>query len=333
MAGVRHPFMGKGFYMSESENVSAADVEDESLEEVEKSAPMDEEAKQLEIRKLAAETKLLEAERRKAEEEADRIVADRPLKWAGLKVTALAQAVIAGIVAAFLISGFALDHFLKITELNKKLREALEQEKTELTQKAGRLEAEKEQLEQNRDALARRQEDSRQTIISLQEANKQTEQDLQDAVQRLAQIAPQDCSEEELQSEIASLRSQLETLEQQSATRGRELSEGLRELAQEREETSNAVGETWFPVIASPYNESDLRGKLEELGVETIRYPIHVYKTTDKSGNPVFAITLGGYLSKEEALSRVEYARESKLSPDAYPWSSTNWGSNVFDKY
>ncbi|MCY7294116.1 hypothetical protein [Alteromonas sp. a30] len=51
------------------------------------------------------------------------------------------------------------------------------------------------------------------------------------------------------------------------------------------------------------------------------------------AGASVYAVTFGGYLSKAESVSRVNYARESGMSDDAYSWSSTRWGDNIIAQF
>ena len=60
---------------------------------------------------------------------------------------------------------------------------------------------------------------------------------------------------------------------------------------------------------------------------------MHVYKTVDSRGTPVYAITFDGYLSKTEADQRINYAREAGIAKDAYPWSSNIWGVNIVDEF
>ena len=88
-----------------------------------------------------------------------------------------------------------------------------------------------------------------------------------------------------------------------------------------------------FSTIASSYNERDLRGKLQELSFLSLDFPVHVYETVDSRGTPVYAIIFDGYLSKEEADKRTEYARKAGIAKDAYPWSSNIWGINIIDKF
>lgn len=88
----------------------------------------------------------------------------------------------------------------------------------------------------------------------------------------------------------------------------------------------------WFPVVASIYDLEKARKKAQEIrpSARGKNWEVHVYETTDYRGKQVWAITLGGYLSQEEAEKRVCAAQgELKLARDAYAWASTRWGMNL----
>jgi hypothetical protein len=80
-----------------------------------------------------------------------------------------------------------------------------------------------------------------------------------------------------------------------------------------------------FPVIRSM---KDLNGAIDwarGLRKTIPEYPVEVYLAE----NDYYAVTLGGYLSREEAENRVKLARDRKISPDAYVWQSRNWGHSL----
>jgi hypothetical protein len=85
----------------------------------------------------------------------------------------------------------------------------------------------------------------------------------------------------------------------------------------------------WFPVVASAYTEADVRGKLQELQSQSLEYELGVYRASDAKGIPVYALSLGGGLSRSEASKRAEYARQKGIATDAYIWNSTRWGDNI----
>ena len=48
------------------------------------------------------------------------------------------------------------------------------------------------------------------------------------------------------------------------------------------------------------------------------------------SENDIYGVSLGGYLSYNEALNRTDYAKNNDIAPDAYVWTSRVWGVNLF---
>lgn len=281
------------------------------------------ELKKAELHRIQAETARINSEREKIDHEKAELVLQRNQKWWNIRASGLIQSVIGGIVAGALVAGFGLDYFLKISQLNEKGQQALIAEKEE-------IQSEKRQAE----------EESRQEILSLQNENNQLKAKVEKAEEALNEIEisvlssnSSDRSEERLNSEIASLKSEFQRLRSEAVSREERLSTDLKNLIQEHEASVKEAEGTWFPVIASPYNDVDLQGKLEELGDFSVKYPIHVYKSADKRGVPVYAITLGGYLSKAEASKRVYYARSSGIASDAYAWSSNIWGSNIRQQF
>jgi hypothetical protein len=286
----------------------------------------EEELRKAELRKVHAEIARLESDRDKIELEKGEIVARNSQKWWNIRASGLIQAVIGGIVAGALVAGFALDHFLKISDLNEKSQKALQIEKKGLIDKATKLETKATLLESE-------QEKSRQVIIALRNENNKFKTETEETLKRLSELAASASQNNEasLNSEIALLRTELDRAKVKTESRERSLNIELINLAQAQEQISQGNKDNWFPVIASPYNEVDLRGKLKELSQSPLNYPVHVYKTVDKRGTPVYAITFEGYLSKSEADKRIRYARKKGIAKDAYPWSSNIWGVNIVD--
>lgn len=279
------------------------------------------ELRNAELRKLHAEIALLESDREKIELEKGKLVASNSQKWWNIRVTGLIQAVIGGIVAGALVAGFGLDHFLKISDLNEKSHKVLQSEKQELVDKTKLLES--------------KQEKSRQEIIMLHRENNKIKEQAEVTLNKLSSLSVSSSqgNQESLNSKIASLRTELKRAMAKTESREQSLNAELQNLAQAQVQISQGSKDNWFPVVASPYNEVDLRGKLEELEKSSLSYPVHVYKTADKWGRSVYAITLEGYLSKSEAEKRIRYARKTGIAKDAYPWSSNIWGINIVDNF
>lgn len=279
----------------------------------------DEQLKAAELEKTRAEIDLLHSNREKIEMEKQALAGKDKQKWWNIKASGLIQALIAGIVAGALVAGFMLDHFLKVAELNEKVQQALIAEKEEVLKRA--------------DELEKKEEESRQIITSLRHENQKLKKRIESSLKELAALSDGRDRPEggiKIETKIDSLKEELNRLKQQTVSREASLDTELRNLVEKRGQASAGHTNNWFAVIASAYNKHDLIGKLEELDKRAgLRYPVHAYKTSDKRGNPVYAITLDGYLSKAEAAERVAYAIETGIAKDAYPWSSEHWGKNI----
>ncbi|MCG7928272.1 MAG: hypothetical protein JAY67_22360, partial [Candidatus Thiodiazotropha taylori] len=93
----------------------------------------------------------------------------------------------------------------------------------------------------------------------------------------------------------------------------------------------------WFPVIASVYDEAKALRQARSLISESrsakswlAEFDVQVYRTVDLKGVGVFAITIGGYMAKDEVGQRVNIARKNGF-PDAYSWESRFWGQNLLN--
>ncbi len=84
-----------------------------------------------------------------------------------------------------------------------------------------------------------------------------------------------------------------------------------------------------FPVVASRRTFDEARGfasKVEGiLDAQEKPFTTAIYL----SENGYYAVTLGGYLTQDEARSRAQYAKSSGIASDAYVRSSRNWGENL----
>ena len=93
----------------------------------------------------------------------------------------------------------------------------------------------------------------------------------------------------------------------------------------EKPAKGNIRGETWFPVIGSFKSIDDAKKFLEKMRGINIPYQIELYL----SDTGYYAVTLGGYLDRDEANRRVVYARGQGIALDAYLRNSTQWGNNL----
>ncbi|MGF1706808.1 hypothetical protein [Enterovibrio baiacu] len=204
------------------------------------------------------------------------------------------QACIAGVVAGALIWAFAIDHIKKLYDIQNELRK--DQTKLELE-------------------IQNHEKENAQLQLSLSAA--------EDTINQLWAQANKPC----VRPDDGSLSGPKPTDDAAIV----ELSKSLVSISEIAK--APAVIDTWFPVIASAYRKIDLTNKLEELGKLDLEHNVAVYKTTDKKGTIVWAITLGGYMSKSDAQVRVDYARKAQIAPDAYVWKSEKWGKNIIGDF
>ena len=203
------------------------------------STDYEKELRNAELRKLHAEIALLESDREKIELEKGELVASNSQKWWNIRVTGLIQAVIGGIVAGALVAGFGLDHFLKISDLNEKSHKVLQSEKQELVDKTKLLES--------------KQEESRQVIIMLRSENNKFKEQTEVTLNELSSLSVSSSqgNQESLNSEIASLRTELKRARAKTEYREQSLNEELQNLAQAQVQISQGSKDNWFPVVAS----------------------------------------------------------------------------------
>lgn len=96
-------------------------------------------------------------------------------------------------------------------------------------------------------------------------------------------------------------------------------------LWQSDEEYFSSIDADTFPVVASLPTLDAAVAKAQELKNMGLPYETEVYL----ADNNYYAVTLGGYLTQEEAASRVNYAKNNGIAKDAYVWESTLWGENL----
>jgi cell division septation protein DedD len=91
-------------------------------------------------------------------------------------------------------------------------------------------------------------------------------------------------------------------------------------------EALKGTGTTFgFPVVGSFRSLDDAMELARSIRGRLPGYTSEVYL----SENSYYAVTLGGYLSLEEARMRAEFARQKGIARDAYVRWSTNWGENL----
>lgn len=80
-----------------------------------------------------------------------------------------------------------------------------------------------------------------------------------------------------------------------------------------------------FPVVRSVRDFASAVDFARRLRASHPEYPAEVYLAE----NAYYAVTLGGYLDRDEAARRVKFARDKGIAPDAYVWQSRIWGDNL----
>jgi hypothetical protein len=84
---------------------------------------------------------------------------------------------------------------------------------------------------------------------------------------------------------------------------------------------------TAFPVV-NKFNDLDNALKFAgQVKRDVTAYPVEVYLSGD---NASYAVTLGGYLTEEEARKRVDFARQNNIGQGAWMQPAMNWGENLF---
>ena len=93
----------------------------------------------------------------------------------------------------------------------------------------------------------------------------------------------------------------------------------------------DAIG-YWFPVVASIYDRDEAFAKARAIRAGTTKtYLVQIYEATDSKGKPIYAVTLGGYMTEQEARARVAYARE-QIEPTAYAWERRTWRTSLWSE-
>jgi len=81
-----------------------------------------------------------------------------------------------------------------------------------------------------------------------------------------------------------------------------------------------------FAVIASFPSERLARQFIDEISPNKPKFPIEIYRRDSKR----YLVTLGGYLSNDEATERVVYAKEQLQFSDAYVRFAKTWGPPIY---
>lgn len=199
----------------------------------------------------------------------------------------------------------------------------IKRQQTELETK--RIEADKKNLLENisqaKDSLAQLQAQREQmagTLRGLQDKAK----DLESKATTLAKGESGEVKQ--LVQDVNKSIEQLASLNNQAVSQSEQTTQNLQAISTDvaSRETQSAA----FAVIASYVKSEDALAYAKQLQERRISYPIEVYKRTPFR----YAVTLGGYLTPEEASKRVEYAKQQNIAQDAYVRFAHDWGENLF---
>jgi len=167
------------------------------------------------------------------------------------------------------------------------------------------------------------------TLEQLQSQREEASQkltQLQARVKQLQGLASTSSSPVEIKQvvrEVGESINALNDLNRQSATQSEEATQNLQALSARLAEGSAPLPA--FAIIASYQTRQGAIDAGRELQTRKLEYPVEVYQRDPRR----FALTLGGYLTPEEANKRVSYAKQQGLSKDAYVRSAKDWGSNL----
>lgn len=98
---------------------------------------------------------------------------------------------------------------------------------------------------------------------------------------------------------------------------------GVRKLAQKIADSEASKGYS-FPVIGSFETMPEAIDFIKT--INPAPYTPEIYL----SDNNYYAVTLGGYLRKEEAATRVRFAQQQGIAPDAFVKNTRTWGENLY---
>lgn len=290
------------------------------------------------INALIAEKTKLDLEGEKLRKETEEIKERMNQKWYVIRLVSVIQAVVGGIIAAALIWSFSLEHIVKLYTLRTELKEEnlrLSTAQEKLGEENKKLSTAQNELKVENAKLLTNLEESRIGINQRQNQNNEFQKQIADLRQQLGDLkqtsSKQSC--QQVQENITKAKESLKTIADTASLNNNVLSASINSLSAIQANISPSTEENWFPVVSSMYDASRLPNKLQELKEalkkEKISYEINVYRAKDSSGKAVYAITLGGYLKKDEASKRVNEAKAHNIESGAYIWSSKFWGNDL----
>jgi DNA repair exonuclease SbcCD ATPase subunit len=200
----------------------------------------------------------------------------------------------------------------------------IKRQQTELETK--HIEADKKNLLENisqaKDSLAQLQA-QREQVSSTFRGLQAKAKELESKATTLA-VKGESSEVKQLVQDVNSSIEQLASLNNQAASQSEQTAQNLQALS--TDVASRQAQTAAFAVIASYVKLEDALAHAKQLQAKGVNYPIEVYKRTPYR----YAVTLGGYLTPEEAGKRVEYAKQQDIAQDAYVRFAQDWGENLF---
>lgn len=251
-----------------------------------------------EIDKLKAETKNL-----------TRPWIHNPASWITIVTTIIA-------IGGVLFQAVRSDYEYRRSEIK------LEQAKLEIVKAEDKSEKLKDEVARA-EALLNQLNDQRQSASAELALLEEQSKKLKDFAAQLPATAENKEIKEVAQKTSTSL-AQLRTINKRSIAQSEETAGNLRAIRESL--STQTVSSSSFAVIASFKTLAEATDYANGLKTKGLSYSIEIFK---REANR-YAVTLGGYLSFQEAGARVKYAKQRGIAEDAYVRQAEDWGDNLF---
>lgn len=117
------------------------------------------------------------------------------------------------------------------------------------------------------------------------------------------------------------------SVDEYNSSQARKNLEMLKELKATQKTIREAKKDYYFPVVGSFRTIEEATHFAKRLLKERYKYKAEIYLAE----NDYYGVTLGGYLSYDDADDRVAYAKSKMKVKDAYVWKSQDWGENLLE--
>lgn len=124
--------------------------------------------------------------------------------------------------------------------------------------------------------------------------------------------------------EVTQTINELKGLNEKAVTQSEQTKQDLQEVSTDLVNRQSQLSA--FAVIASFPNLENALAYAKQIQATKPSFSVEVYR---RSSNRI-QVTLGGYLTPQEANMRVEYAKQQGIANDAYVRLAQDWGENLF---